>query len=156
MNTLRLFLAGILLLSSQLAFSQAPKFNLEELHDVAVVISDKSHVLSESTSNRIITELKLKLKSAGLSIKSQPKAANSILVIKISSLKGITSNRIFLQLLLAETISVNRKDNEINSFGFTYIDDMAFKSSHSNKDIYNNIINLMANKFINLYMEQNE
>jgi len=139
------------LLSFSFIKAQNSEFNLKNLDQVKIIIVDHQNVFSEILTQKIITDTKLQLMSAGI------KAANEenkgpILQIKVRYIKSnMAEHRILVQLNLIEHVKTGRKSS-ISTDAITYTDDAFFVSKDVSTAAYNKLKDEMLIHFIEKYL----
>jgi len=135
------------------SYSQSQYFNLKNLNSLSVNVQDNTHLLSNTTTQKILSNIKLKLMSAGIKIGSLEKS-EAHMVIKVDYIRSnFASQRMFVQLDIYEHVSTNRK-GDVKTSAITYNDYSLFRSTEPNTGIYNDIMNHLFVNFINKYINQ--
>ena len=132
-------------------FSQQTDFNLKGIVSLDVMIKDQQSILNDVTHQNIITETKLKLKSAGIELRKDSPDF-------IISVNKITTNNLAVWIRVEENQELKRGNEKINSTVISY-SDIKFHNigllGDYNRDLPKFIDNQL-NGFIDLYLNQNE
>lgn len=145
----------IALFFAAIAYPQSVDYNLKNITLVNVAISDNQNILSPTLYQKILTETKLKLMSAGLKLANEEDEA-PILEIKPNYIQSaLSEHRILLQLRLFEKVTTNRKD-KITTDAITYHDMEFYTSKDVATSVYNKLMDSMLINFIEKYLSQKE
>lgn len=134
-------------------YSQSVEYNLKNLTQLKVMVNDNQNVFSSTLYQKILTETKLKLMSAGLKI-AKDEDDSPILEIKPNYIQSAFSeHRILLQLRLLEKVTTNRKD-KITTDAITYLDMEFYTSKDVATSVYNKLMDSMLINFLEKYLSQ--
>ena len=135
------------------SFSQSQPYNLKNLNNVSVEIQDTDQLLSTTTSQKLLTEIKLHLMSAGIKVVSSEES-NAQMIVKINYIRSaFAEQRILVQLDVYEVVTTKRSGN-ITTEAITYNDFSLFKATKPENDIYDVTMDKLLIKFINDYINQ--
>ena len=126
-------------------------FNLKNLKQVTVTIMDEGNYLSSNIQQKLLTEIKLKLKSAGLTIAGREKWSEfrvDVRAVKTNDL--FPQYKLLLNIFLIEEALLERTGTQRISV-ITYYDD-EFWVVEDKKDIekaaYDKILDIMLVRFL--------
>lgn len=132
-------------------FSQQTDFNLKGITSLNVMMKDHQNIMTEVTNQNIITETKLKLKSAGIELKKDSPDF-------IISVNKITTNNLAVWIRIEENQELKRGNEKIKSTVISY-SDIKFHNigllGDYNRELPKFIDNQL-NEFIDLYLNHNE
>lgn len=154
------YLLGFTLLAGCLISSvaQAAGWDVKGLDVVTVdfVQSQGSPVISPSAADQLVTDTKLKLKSAGLTLAS-PQDAKAAVVISVKAIKGIMNEWVEVQLTVLESVRTDDRKVAQKADAVTYLDQAFFETpiSAANQKIYGATLNGLVTKFVGQYLDQN-
>jgi hypothetical protein len=130
-------------------------FNLKGLRAVSLKLEDDKSILSETVSQKMLNEIKLKFRSAGIKVNDDKK--NPTFIIHIDIIKSnFADHRVVNHLMLLENVSTTVERTQ-KTGAITYMD-YSFKivsSDRTETEIYNNIMDIMIVKFLDKYLEVN-
>jgi hypothetical protein len=131
---------------------QSIENNLKNLDKVKIKIVDEKNVLSSILTQKLITETKLQLMSAGIkSASSDEKSA--VLEIRIRYIESkFADHRILVQLSVIEPITTDRKSG-IKTDAITYYDDAFFFAKDVSTAVTTKLKDEMLIHFMEKYME---
>lgn len=142
-----------LILSPSINFAQISDFNLSKLNKVNVVIMGNDW-LSSTIQQKLETEIKLKLMSAGIKIVSVEES-KAVLIIKCDAIKSnFAEHRILVVLAVTEKVKTERESSP-ETQAFTYFDHSFYTSKDIEGSIYNTVMDQMIIKFIEVYLSTN-
>lgn len=154
MRFLYLLLLGSLLINIK-TYSQIQNFNLKNLETLSIRLGDGQDLLSSKVKQKIITETKLKFKSAGIKIVKSDSSSNGYFFIRIQAIKSrFSEHRILLQIGIFENVKTLRKDNN-KTGAITYFDESFFKGKNINELVYDEFMDKLIIKFLDKYLDSN-
>lgn len=128
------------------------QFNLKNLDSLSVQFKDEESRITSVTEQKIVTETKLKLMSAGIDVSSDAK--NRFIINVRAIMSNFAEHRILLQVEVFENVKTERKDS-IETQAITYYDDIFFKGKNINEDVYNSYMDKLLISFIENYLSSN-
>jgi len=153
MKFLHLLLLGSLLINIK-TYSQTQNFNLKNLETLSIRFGDGQDLLSSKVKQKIITETKLKFKSAGIEIVKHD-SSNSYFFIRVQAIKSrFSEHRILLQIGIYENIKTLRKGN-ITTGAITYFDESFFTGKNIEELVYDEFMDKLIIKFLEKYLDSN-
>ncbi len=133
------------------SFSQS--FNLKDLEDLSVQIKDNTQLFSNTTSQKLLTEIKLHLISAGLKITTDEKS-KAKMVVAIDYIKStFAEQRMLVQLYIIENVIAERP-KKIKTQALTYFNYSLFKAQNVGNSVYSVVMDSLLIKFIDDYLAQ--
>lgn len=152
MKTLNYLLFFLLVLNIP-TFSQTDLFNLKNLDSLSIRFDDGGDLLSSTIKQKMITETKLKLKSAG--IKTVQDNSRNYFTIRVRAIiSNFAAHRILLQILISENVQTFRKDS-IKTNAYTYYDESFFKSKNIGDAVYSEYMDKLLIRFIERFLTVN-
>ncbi len=143
----------LMLLFTITVFAQKIEYNLKNISNLKVILDDNQNLLSPTLSQKIITETKLKLMSAGLKIAKEDEDS-PILEIKPNYIQStLSEHRILLQLRMIEKVVTNRKD-KIETDAITYLDMEFYTSKDVANSVYSKLMDTMLINYLEKYLSQ--
>jgi hypothetical protein len=137
--------------------AQKPNYNLTGLTSVKVELLDQNGILDFTTAQKIITETKLKLISAGLTITETDPIAAFQIKVDVNRSVGFADPRILLRLELLEKVQTFRK-GKIRTDSKTYSYSQLFSCPvlEVNKTVYDVYMNSFLIGFIETWFYFNK
>lgn len=134
----------------------ADGWNVKGLDTVAVEETQTPQVISQATMLQLDTDIKIKLKSAGLTLAS-PQDAKAVILISLASIKGITNEWVLVELTVQEKAQTTNRKASQKVDAITYIGNELFETGKGSADkkAYDVALNTLVTKFINEYLNQN-
>ena len=131
-------------------FAQANKYNLKKVDNVYVQI-DSKELLSGKIAQKLETEIKLKLMSAGIKIVPLEEA-KAILKISCNAIESnFAPHRIIAMLTLHEKV-ITERETKPETYAITYFDYSFFTSKNIENAVYDKVMDVMLIKFIEEYL----
>jgi len=154
MKNIILLTSFVLFLAVSNFYSQQQPFNLKKLNNVSVEIQDSEHLLSNTTSEKLLAEIKLHLLSADIKVVSL-EDSKAQMVVKINYIRStFAEQRVLVQLDIYEKVNTKRSGN-IETEAITYNNFSLFKTKKVEQGIYDVTMDKLLIKFINDYINQN-
>jgi len=137
-------------------WGQFAAFNLKGLTDISVRISDEQNILTTVQKDKLISDIKLKLLSAGVKISSKEK---SILMFNVSYVKSTLEDpRILTQVFLIERVKVLREKELVPSAAITFTESKFFTAQFNS--VQNSVIDSFTDElfvhFLDNYLKDKE
>lgn len=148
------FLLFLLLLINIPLFAQPTEFNLKNLDSLSIRFDDSQNLISSTLKQKIITETKLKLKSAGIEIAKYDSSNNHLVISVQAIMSKFAEHRILLQIRVFENVQTFRKDNT-KTKAITYYDESFFKSKNIGQAVYNELMDKLLIGFFERYLTSN-
>lgn len=145
----------IIVLSFPTMFAQGLDYNLKGLTGVYVYLSDNQGVLNGALSQKLISDVRLKLLSAGVKTTDQE---SPVITFKVSYIKSaLADQRILTEIFLQEDVKVLRGKDEILTGARTYTERYFFTSPLAEMEsaVYNSFIDNLFVHFIDQYLKDN-
>jgi hypothetical protein len=133
-------------------------FNLKNLKQVTVTVMDEGNFISSTIQQKLVTEIKLKLKTAGLTIAGREKWSEfrvDVRAVKTNDL--FPQYKLLLNVFLIEEALLERMGSQRISV-VTYYDDEFWiieDKKEVEKAAYDKIMDVMLVRFIDRYLDQN-
>ncbi len=134
-------------------YAQTDFFNLKDIDSLSIKVQDVQNFLSPNIKQKIITETKLKLKSAGITI-TQDNSQNQFIISVEAIQSNFAEHRILLHIGISEKVQTFRKNKEITN-AFTYYDESFFKGKDIEASIYSEYMDKLIIRFIERYLSVN-
>lgn len=148
-------LLTIILITQNYVFSQTLNNNLRNLDKMSIQIVDEEALLSDKISQKLTTEIKLKLMSAGIKVLSADEAS-ARMAVTINAIKSkFAAHRILVIMNIEEEVITQRK-NSVKTNAITYYDYAFFASEKIEQAVYDKIMDTMIIKFIEKYLGENK
>lgn len=147
---LSLFVLSSLLHSS---YSQNNNFNLKNIDNLSVEIKDEQDLLSNKIYQKLVTEIKLKLMSAGIKVTSPEEASAEMLLIINAIKSNFAEHRILVQLNIYENV-ITQREHSIQTNAITYNDYSFFLGKIIDQSVYDKVMDTMLINFIENYLSQ--
>ncbi len=141
-----------LLLFLQLTLYAAIPYNLEGFKALNVIVVDKSATISPQLTKRLVYELESKLEKNGIESK---KDDVGVLFVKITSTKIGKVTVAHIHLGFGEEAEVKRS-YKVKSFALTYSYDDLIESENIEAEVYDSVMNVLIEEFLEQYREDNE
>jgi hypothetical protein len=128
-------------------------FNLKNLDNLSVEISDEQGLLSGKIYQKLITELKLKLMSSGIKVTSPDEASAKMFVIVNAIKSNFAEHRILVQLNIYENV-ITQRLSSVKSGAITFSDYSFFVDKVIEQAVYDKVMDTMIINFIENYLSQ--
>ena len=153
MKNILLLAFFVMLIAVGNSYSQQQTFNLKNLNNVSVEIQDPEHLLSNTTLEKLLAEIKLHLMSADVKVVSL-EDSKAQMVVKIDYIRStFAEQRVLVQLDIYEKVNTKRLGN-IETEAITYNDFSLFKAKKVEQEIYDVTMDKLLINFINDYIDQ--
>lgn len=130
--------------------AQITDYNLKNLDNVNVQIMDNG-LLSRKVSQKLETEIKLKLMSAGIKVVSEEEA-KAILLIECDAIESnFAEHRLITMLSVSEKV-ITEREKKPETEALTYFDYSFYTSKDIEGATYDKVMDVMLIKFIELYL----
>lgn len=130
--------------------AQITDYNLEKLDNVNVQIMDNG-LLSSKTSQKLETEIKLKLMSAGIKVVSEEEA-KAILLVECDAIESnFAEHRIITMLSLSEKV-ITEREKKPETEALTYFNYSFYTSKNIERATYDRVMDVMIISFIEKYL----
>jgi len=149
---MRFILLSILLLTffSINNNAQITDYNLEKLDNVNVQIMDNG-LLSRKISQKLETEIKLRLMSAGIKVVSEEEA-KAILLVECNAIESnFAEHRIITMLSVSEKV-ITEREKKPETEALTYFDYTFYTSKNIEEATYDKVMDVMIISFIEKYL----
>lgn len=149
---MRFILLSILLLTffSINNNAQITDYNLEKLDNVNVQIMDNG-LLSRKISQKLETEIKLKLMSAGIKVVPEEEA-KAIMLIECDAIESnFAEHRIITMISVSEKV-ITARENKPETEALTYFDYSFYTSKNIEVATYDKVMDVMIISFIEKYL----
>lgn len=135
------------------SFSQTSEYTLKNLNNIFVQVNDNG-LLSERIHQKLGTEIKLKLMSAGIKVVSL-ELSKAILEVYCDAIESsFAEHRIIVMLRIREDVTTPREDQQVSQ-ALTYFDYSFFTSKDYDNSIFNQVMDKMIIEFIEKYLPDN-
>lgn len=140
----------IVVLYASNSTAQITDYNLKNLDNVNVQIMDNG-LLSRKVSQKLETEIKLKLMSAGIKVVSEEEA-KAILLVECDAIESnFAEHRIITMLSVTEKV-ITARENKPETEALTYFDYSFYTSKNIEAATYDKIMDVMIISFIENYL----
>lgn len=134
--------------------AQITDYNLKKLNYVNVQIMANG-IFSRQAEQKIETEIKLKLMSAGIKVVSEEEA-KATLFIECDYIKSnLAEHRIITMLSVSEKV-ITERDKKPETEALTYFDYQFYTSKNIEVAAYDKVMDVMLIKFIENYLSANQ
>lgn len=134
--------------------AQITDYNLEKLNNVNVQIMENG-LLSRKISQKLETEIKLKLMSAGIKVVPEEEA-KAIMLIECNAIESnFAEHRIITMLSVSEKVITEREKKPVTE-ALTYFDYYFYTSKDIEGATYDKVMDVMIIKFLESYLASNQ
>jgi hypothetical protein len=131
--------------------AQNTTFNLKNIDNLAIEVIDGRDLLSDRVQQKLTTELKIKLMSAGIKVTTRENAT-ALLQIDVTVIKSsFAEHRILVKFNIYEDVITKRLDST-RTAAITYSDIQFFADKEIESGIYNKVMDSMILTFIERYL----
>jgi hypothetical protein len=135
--------------------AQIKNYNLKNLDNISVEVYPEQGLIDSETHQKIVTEIKLNLMSAGIKV-LPPEESSAKLIINVEVIPSkISEHRIFIRFNIYENVSVDR-EKRITTTAITYNDNLFFTDRDISQSVCDKVLDVMIIKFIEQYIAQNK
>jgi|GEM_PF-1688431 len=135
--------------------AQVKNYNLKYLDNISVEVYPEQGLIDSETHQRIVTEIKLALMSAGIKVVT-PDEASARLIINVDVIPSkISEHRIYISFNVYENVSADR-EKRVTTTAITYNDNQFFTDRNISQAVFDKIRSVMLIKFIEQFIEQNK
>lgn len=154
MKYFTLLFCSVLVALTNNSLAQITDYNLEKLNNVNVQIMDNG-LLSRKVSQKLETEIKLKLMSAGIKVVPESEA-KAIMLIECDAIESnFAEHRIITMLSISEKVITEREKNP-ETEALTYFDYSFYTSKDIEGATYDKVMDVMIIKFLESYLSSNQ
>ena len=114
--------------------------------------NEYSKTISESTREKILHDLQVKLEKNGIKSSKDDVGA---LFVKITSTKIANTTVAYINLGVGEQAEIDRSP-KVKSFVLSYGFDDMIESDNIDADVYDSVMNFLINEFLEQYHDDNE
>lgn len=134
--------------------AQITDYNLEKLNNVNVQVMGNG-LLSKKISQKLETEIKLKLMSAGIKVVPEEEA-KAIMLIECDAIESnFAEHRIITMLSVSEKV-ITEREKKPETEALTYFDYSFYTSKDIEGATYDKVMDVMIIKFLESYLASNQ
>lgn len=130
--------------------AQIADYNLKNLDNLNVQIMENG-LLSRKVSQKLETEIKLKLMSAGIKVVSEEEA-KAVLLVECNAIESkFAEHRVLTMLSLSEKV-ITEREKKPETEALTYFDYSFYTTKNIESAVYDKVMDVMIISFIEKYL----